>query len=98
MVVSGLESRVLEKTFDIPHLGYPGSVVTKSTLVPDPAGVISRKYMYSYTSLNEKYELWGRLLPAQINMKSLLYQMIQVVNKFSFPFQKLTLHWGKVCY
>jgi hypothetical protein len=43
LVLSGLESRVLEKTFDIHLLGtIPRSVVTKSTLVPDPAAVISQ--------------------------------------------------------
>jgi len=37
LAVSGLESRILEKTFDLPILGtIPRSVVTKSTLVPNP--------------------------------------------------------------
>lgn len=41
LVVSGLESRVQERLFDIPLLGtIPKSVVTKSTLVPDPGALI----------------------------------------------------------
>jgi hypothetical protein len=67
LVVSGLESRVLEKTFDIPLLGtIPKSVVTKSTLVPDPAAVISQVrqvtlFFYSrhYAGFNERILFTG---------------------------------------
>lgn len=43
IVVSGLESRVLEKAFDVPLLGtIQKSAVTKSTLIPNPAAFISQ--------------------------------------------------------